>query len=123
MRTRQIITVVVLVLTLGLHWTLLQSAAWISMIVRYAQQDTFTMAVSMTFDGRHPCSLCLFVADGKKTEQEQQQTQLTVLKFEIFCEAAGAFVFPETPPNPFAPVSQEGLARFERPPIPPPRFV
>ena len=123
MSMRQIITVVVLVLTLGLHWALLQSAAWVSMIVRFAQHDTLTLAVSKTFDGRHPCSLCLFVADGKKTEQQQQQqTELTVQKLEIFCETAGAFAFQESPPNPFEPSDQEGLARFERPPLPPPRF-
>lgn len=114
---------VILVLTLGLHWALLQSAAWVSMIVRFAQHDTLAMAVSKTFDGQHPCSLCLLVADGKKAERQDSQTRLTVLRLEMFCESPQAFVFLEAPPNPFGSLTQEGLPRFQRPPFPPPRFV
>ena len=123
MRTRQIITALVLALILGLHWAALQSAAWVSMIVRYAEHETFATAVRMTFDGRHPCALCRLVADGKESEQKQRQTQLTVLKLIAVCEAPLSFVFQDTPPDPFELLDQHGLARFERPPFPPPRLV
>ncbi len=36
-RTSKMIAVLVLVLSLGLHWAFLQSVGWVSMIVRYAQ--------------------------------------------------------------------------------------
>jgi hypothetical protein len=123
MRTRQIITVLVLVLTLGLHWAALQSVAWVSMIIRYSQHATLPKALAQTFDGQHPCALCRFVADGKKAEHQEHQPPLTLLKFDFLCEAPDAFVFAEIPPNQFELGDLKAVARFEPPPSPPPRFV
>lgn len=44
-------TALMLALTLGLHWTVLQSAAWVSMLVNYSAESSFTEAVVKTFDG------------------------------------------------------------------------
>lgn len=60
-----------LALTLGLHWTVLQSVAWMTMLVNYSTATSFSDAVEMTFDGQHPCKLCIAVAEGKKTERQQ----------------------------------------------------
>lgn len=70
--TRQI-TVIMLALTLGLHWTVLQSVAWMGMLIRYSSQGTVSEAIIKTFDGNHPCSMCLAVAKGKDTEKEQKK--------------------------------------------------
>lgn len=123
MRARRIITVLVLVLTLGLHWAALQSAAWVSMIVRYSRNTTLQQALVQTFDGQHPCALCRFVADGRKAEHQERQAQLTLLKFDFLCEAPAAFIFAEVPPNRCEPGDQQGFTRCEQPPSPPPRFV
>ncbi len=123
MRTRQVITLVVLVLNLGLHWAALQSVAWVSMIVRYSRTATFQEALVQTFDGQHPCSLCEFVADGKKAEREQQDPQMILLKFDFLCETARLFVFDEFPFDRIEAGEQTVFTRFDRPPFPPPRFV
>ena len=52
------LVIVALVSSIGLHWVLLQSVAWTSMVVSYAQTGTFREALAKTFDGKHPCPLC-----------------------------------------------------------------
>jgi hypothetical protein len=72
-------TVALLVLSLGLHWTFLQTIAWSGMLFNYSQDVGFSRAVSMTFDGDHPCSLCKVVEAGKAQEQQQQEEGVTPL--------------------------------------------
>ena len=55
--------------TLGGHWAALQSFAWARMIGQYARQESLASAISKTFDGRHPCALCLVVQQGRQQEQ------------------------------------------------------
>jgi hypothetical protein len=62
-----------LALTLGLHWTVLQSVAWMGMLVNYSAEGSFSEAVVKTFDGNHPCQLCVVVDEGKKSEREHKQ--------------------------------------------------
>jgi len=126
MRTRQVITALVLALTLGLHWAALQSVAWVSMIVRYSQDATLSEAIAQTFDGRHPCALCRIVDAGQKSDENSEGDPLpsrTVLKIDLLCEASRAFLFTHLPFPPFELRAQSGLERFERPPSPPPRRV
>jgi hypothetical protein len=59
---------------LGGHWALLQTTAWVGMIVQYSQRDGLTAGLAQTFDGEHPCSVCKAIQDGKK--QEQKKTPL-----------------------------------------------
>ena len=66
------ITVLALVLTLGLHWALLQTVAWTGMVINYSQANPFPEAVSMTFDGEHPCRLCKVIKQGRTEEQRQE---------------------------------------------------
>lgn len=77
LRPVKIITVILLVLTLGLHWALLQTVAWTGMIVSYSRNGSLTEAVSKTFDGQHPCCLCKAIQSGRKAEQEQAPEKLT----------------------------------------------
>jgi len=71
----RIATVSVLVLSLGLHWALLQTVAWTGMIVSYSKEGSFQEAVSKTFDGKHPCGLCELVKAGRAEEKKQDQEQ------------------------------------------------
>lgn len=68
-------TVLVLVLSLGLHWALLQTVAWTGMIVSYSRDASFTEAVSKTFDGEHPCALCKVIQKSRADEKKQDQQQ------------------------------------------------
>lgn len=118
------VTVLLLVLTLGLHWGILQSAAWLSMIVRYSQQYPVHQAIVMTFDGQHPCSICVFVSQGRDAEQQQSQDQqLTIQKLECIAFEPLVFSFASTAPVAVAPPAVIPSARSEAPPSPPPRLA
>jgi len=63
-----------LLVTSGSHWVVLQTVAWAGMFVRFAQEDTVTAALEKTFDGKHPCALCLKVREGRRSEPRQALT-------------------------------------------------
>jgi hypothetical protein len=52
----------------GGHWMALQSLAWTRMLLSYSRGGHIVTAVTKTFDGKHPCSLCKEVARSKSTE-------------------------------------------------------
>jgi hypothetical protein len=41
------------------------------MLVKFSRQYSLPRAVSMTFDGQHPCPLCHFVKNGVAKEQQE----------------------------------------------------
>lgn len=71
-RTVKIVAVVLLSLSLGLHWSVLQSVAWTSMLVERTQATTFRVALQTTFDGQHPCKLCQVVRAGTSSEKQSE---------------------------------------------------
>jgi len=74
--------VVILAATLGLHWTLLQTIAWTTMLADNLQSCSLHDAVVKTFDGKHPCCLCKAIAAGKKSEKKNEfTTQIQKLEF------------------------------------------
>ncbi len=122
-KVRQLVAVLVVSLTLGLHWAALQSVAWVSMFVRYSQTTTLQQALAWTFDGQHPCALCELVADGRKaTSPAAQLVPLTLLKFDFLGQSTPSYLPPSLLPQPFDPSDRTGFTRFEQPPSPPPRF-
>lgn len=62
-----------LALAVGVPWPLLQSLAWLKMIASYSRTATFSQAVSMTLDGKHPCRLCRLIQQGQAQERQQQR--------------------------------------------------
>jgi hypothetical protein len=109
-----------LALSIGLHWEVLQSAAWVGMVVSYAQDGTVGEALAKTFDGKHPCTLCEQIAKGRQSEKKPDSAP-AVKKFE-FSYSAAAFVFT-------APLAcweadwpeSAGRSLVRTPPVPPPR--
>jgi hypothetical protein len=77
------ITVLLLVLSLGLHWAVLQTIAWTGMIVSYSRNASLTEAVSKTFDGEHPCPMCKVIKKGLAEEKQQARKQLPKSGSEI----------------------------------------
>ena len=73
-RFGKFIVVVALVTTTGLHWALLQSVAWTTMLADNLRTQSLTEAVTHTFDGEHPCCLCKAIAAGRKSEQKKEFT-------------------------------------------------
>ena len=46
----------------------LQVVAWAKMLADYSTDRSFTEAAEMTFDGEHPCPLCLALEDARAKE-------------------------------------------------------
>ncbi|HKS37333.1 MAG TPA: hypothetical protein VJW76_09105 [Verrucomicrobiae bacterium] len=75
-RLNKLVVVLMLTLTLGLHWAFLQSVAWVGMFVSFSAESPVSVALAKTFDGQHPCNLCKIVKEGKKAEQQQDTPKL-----------------------------------------------
>ena len=118
--TIKIAAVLVLVLSLGLHWPFLQSFAWSTMLVDNLTTSSFSVAVQRTFDGKHPCALCKAIAEGKKSEKKSDSL-VSLKKFEGLNEPVGVVILPAAS---FPTVDAQD-APFETllrtPPTPPPR--
>ena len=58
----------VLMISIGMHWALLQSIAWTGMLIRYSQEGrSVATALAMTLDGKHPCKLCRVTESGRRS--------------------------------------------------------
>lgn len=110
-----------LAVLLGAHWLLLQSVAWVGMIIDYSQNATLSEAISMTFDGEHPCRMCLVVKEGKKAESKQLQLK-PELKLDFLCADSTEWLPPLLPFTLLTPDSTYRSPRSEAPPGPPPRL-
>ena len=66
----RIVTIFALCSAIGLHWLTLQSIAWTTMLIDYSKRAPLCRAISQTFDGAHPCSLCQVVNAGKSSEKK-----------------------------------------------------
>lgn len=134
MKSRWLITIgltasfLALFVMLGGHWLALQSIAWTRMLAEFSQTDSFSDAVEKTFDGEHPCPMCVNICDGRQQE-ERSQSQTPLLKVEksseLFCDFRRVAV-------PFPPVAAEDAVAFvprwladfvDSPPNPPPRTL
>ena len=110
----------------GGHWTTLQTIAWTRMIIDYSRHAPLSVAIALTFDGRHPCILCLNVQQGRQQEQSED-SKLPWLRPEqspeLFCHARRApVVAPPQSSRPAVPFVPRLHADFvESPPSPPPR--
>lgn len=115
-------TALMLALTLGLHWTVLQSVAWVSMLVNYSAESSFAEAVVKTFDGKHPCQICVAVDAGKKSEREQQKLKSLDKADWLIPETALALFRPASKPVAI-PEELSLLSFVTSPPTPPPRLA
>lgn len=77
--------------SIGLHWGLFQSLAWLGMVVNYSQDATLKEALVKTFDGKHPCALCKEIAKSKHTDKKSE-FPVQAKKFE-FLTAHARFIF------------------------------
>ena len=116
------VVVVMLTLTLGLHWACLQSVAWVGMLVSFSTSSPLPVALVKTFDGKHPCNLCKFVAQGKKAERQQEMPK-PLAKLDLLLVHNSVWLFPpELFPLTTFP-AQPGASRSDAPPSPPPRVA
>ena len=109
-----------LIVLMGAHWLTLQSAAWVSMAVNYSQQSNLPEALAKTFDGEHPCDVCLAVQEGKQADKESEALTVT-LKLEFICTPEEIRIFPPSLAHPLDAATLVGISRKPAPPYPPPR--
>ncbi len=122
-RPHHLAAALLLSLTLGLHWAVLQSVAWVAMLVERTHEASFSLAVETTFDGRHPCRICQVVEAGKSVEKDAH-TFVKQAPFEISSPALPTFQVQPPRMAPFLVREAPGLeSRSDRPPLPPPRLA
>lgn len=115
--------VLLVCLSLGMHWALLQGVAWTGMFLANLNKGTVTEAVEKTFDGEHPCPLCLAVKEGQKKEKDDSKplAAKSVKKFEAVLVAETRLVAPSAQIRSFPWLVSSFEGRSERPSMPPPR--
>jgi hypothetical protein len=112
--------VLLLIVSVGGHWAIVQSVAWVTMFARFSQSMSLAQAAAYTFDGQHPCALCCAVKEGKKAERKESQVK-----------PPEKMTFSLSPEPPFLPAPPPASAFFaagfalrsflDEPPHPPPR--
>jgi len=81
----RIAVVLLLFWATGGQWLVLQSIAWSGMIIDYSKTDHLCGAVSKTFDGDHPCRLCLFIQKQKVGDEDKPKNPIAkAVKAELF---------------------------------------
>jgi hypothetical protein len=96
------------------------------MIAEFSRQDSVGTAITKTFSGEYPCSLCLKIRHELHQEQERQ-AKLPGLKTEELPEAAWQLRFATAPGAPTKPRHEQPFVPtlhadfIDSPPAPPPR--
>jgi hypothetical protein len=118
----RIATIFTLCCAIGLHWIALQSLAWTTMIVDYSNRAPLRQAISQTFDGMHPCSLCHAVNTGRNSEKKSD-LQSPSPKIDMICAARAIRLLPPFRPFEFAVANFSLIEWRHSPPVPPPRSL
>ena len=118
----RIATIFALCCAIGLHWIALQSLAWTTMIIDYSMRASLRQAITQTFDGAHPCSLCHVVSTGKNSEKKSDM-QWSTPKIDMICAPSANRIS-----RPFVPFEYAAGDSFwfefgHSPPVPPPRSL
>ena len=109
-----------LTLSVGGHWAVIQGVAWTRMIAHFSQGMPLTQAISYTFDGKHPCKLCLAVKSGQESERKDSKLK-SPEKLVFFLDLGKVSLFtPDPIPSCFF-VSMPHPSWLHSPPYPPPR--
>ena len=121
-RLGHVLLIVALLAATGGHWALFQTVAWTNMLADNLQTDTFSGALTKTFDGKHPCTMCNEIATAKKSERKSDLPNLSK-KLEFTSERP-MFVFSAPTEYHLLIATSEPLASWsEAPPTPPPLAV
>lgn len=114
--------VLLVCLSLGMHWALLQGIAWTGMLISFASKGTVIEAVEKTFNGQNACALCQKVKQGQASDDDQpQQNGQAVKKIDAVLVQTTKLVVPAGETIVFAVISEEGTRTNARPEMPPPR--
>ena len=116
------ITATILAFVIGLHWPIVQSFAWVGMVVNYSWHAPIQEAFVKTFDGKHPCKLCKWVKKGLATERKANSQKL-LTKPEFIVQPGFELLSPAPTFSLVPPALPFALCRIDSPPTPPPRSL
>lgn len=122
----RILLVAALMISIGLHWVVLQSAAWVGMAVAYTvDSGSVIQGISETFDGEHPCPLCQAVSEGVQSSSKNKESVPVKkgddLKIGLALVQVPQFVFAHFPPIEWDVISDSAHYRPISPAAPPPK--
>lgn len=117
------IVATLLIISIGGHWAILQSVAWVSMVVSFSKDSTIEAAVVKTFDGKHPCNICKMVRHGKAAEKKHEAIKIKS-KMDVWIPVR-EFSLPTfaTEHETISSFASALRSRSEPPPFPPPRWA
>lgn len=112
----------------GGPWGLLQVVAWTQMLADYSREKGLVQAVKETFDGEHPCAMCLRL--DEKRQNEEKGDPLRQYQMEKSFQMVAAATTTDVPNN--FPTAESLTPNYgvrpgsetqwmTRPPTPPPR--
>lgn len=115
--------ILALALSMGLDWAALQAVAWTRMLAGFSQSMPMGRAITRTFDGLHPCTLCLAIRRGREAERNASSpiTLENQIKLEFDLPVAPVSVFLTAPTPSSFPGSDTFSTRSHAPPKPRPR--
>lgn len=126
---RKLIVVMGCIHLLGGSFGVLQIVAWAGMLVQYSSSEGVSEGISKTFDGEHPCSLCLAIKEVKEHQTEKQPLQAASEKLSLKELALPQCITLRDPTSRpaviarFLEPAESSRSRADSPPIPPPRFL
>lgn len=121
-KAARIAVALMLALSVGGHWAVLQTVAWVGMAIEYSQCMPVDQALVATFDGSRPCSLCQAVQQGRAEERKQSVLNPAKDFKGLLQQPAVALNGPHVAPLPLLP-EPDPHTPFFQPPHPPPRAV
>lgn len=108
----------------GGHWFGLQVVAWSGMLINYSSEVGLVEAVDQTFDGQHPCGLCVAIKTAQEETPELPATvnlrPLTAVLLSADIQERFRNGLPKGVDFPL-PTDENAEARSIRPASPPPR--
>ena len=114
-----------LMVSIGLHTVVIQSAAWAGMLVSYSlEKGSVAQGVSETFDGSHPCPLCKLAktTEGTPADEKQAPKADGKLKLHLIADTVAAIIISGPPPSVYPVRVEAKLQVLNRlPDTPPPR--
>lgn len=123
----RILLVAALTISVGLHWAVMQSMAWVGMAVTYTvKTGSVVQGLSDTFDGEHACPMCHAVEEGTKKSSPKQDGSVPSkigkdMKLHLAMVSVPSFVFACPAANEWITQSEAGSLRPVTPEPPPPR--
>jgi len=92
------------------------------MLIEYSKQQPLSVAISQTFDGNHPCSLCHAVNSGSHSKKKTDVQQATP-KIDMIFSMRAVRLQPPFVPFDYKTNSLSFREGGQSPLVPPPRTV